>query len=185
MEWLTHEADFGLEDWEETLFFVKSDPNGAYNIIDIAKYQGEPEFDEILKNIALRLAAYENTDLEPEDILRILDAYGRGMTLRTESAQRLEIVKGIQTDRLRELAQADREGRCVVLDDITVREIPAADVAPVRHGRWIKPVPGDGEPYCSECHVEQPWFYGYGYYHRDYCPNCGALMDGKEADREV
>ena len=115
MERLTHEADFGLEDWEETLFFVKSDPNGAYNIIDIAKYQGEPEFDEILKNIALRLAAYENTDLEPEDILRILDAYGRGMTLRTESAQRLEIVKGIQTDRLRELAQADREGRCVVL----------------------------------------------------------------------
>ena len=115
MERLTHEADFGLEDWEETLFFVKSDPNGAYNIIDIAKYQGEPEFDEILKNIALRLAAYENTDLEPEDILRILEAYGRGMTLRTESAQRLEIVKGIQTDRLRELAQADREGRCVVL----------------------------------------------------------------------
>lgn len=54
MERLTHEADFGLEDWEETLFFVKSDPNGAYNILDVAKYQGEPEFDEILKNVALR-----------------------------------------------------------------------------------------------------------------------------------
>lgn len=66
-----------------------------------------------------------------------------------------------------------------------IASLSAADVAPVRHGRWIKPVPGDGEPYCSECHVEQPWFYGYGYYHRDYCPNCGALMDGKEADREV
>lgn len=64
--------------------------------------------------IAERLAAYEDTGLEPEDILRILDAYGRGMTLRTESAQRLEIVKGIQTDRLRELAMADREGRVVV-----------------------------------------------------------------------
>lgn len=66
-----------------------------------------------------------------------------------------------------------------------IHNAPSADVAPVRHGRWIKPVPGDGGPYCSECHVEQPWFYGYGYYHRDYCPNCGALMDGKEADREV
>ena len=66
-----------------------------------------------------------------------------------------------------------------------VRNALAEDVAPVRHGRWIKPVPGDGQPYCSECHVEQPWFYGYGYYHRHYCPNCGALMDGKEADREV
>lgn len=62
--------------------------------------------------------------------------------------------------------------------DIILQE-PAADVAPVRHGRWVKPVPGDGEPYCSECHAEQPWFYGYGYYEPDYCPNCGARM-GKE-----
>ena len=68
MERLTHEADFGFEDWEETLFLVKSDPNGAYNILDIAKYQGEPEFDEILKNISLRLAAYENTGLEPQSV---------------------------------------------------------------------------------------------------------------------
>lgn len=62
----------------------------------------------ILDKIVDRLAAYEDTGLEPEEIARILDAYGRGMTLRTENAQRLEIVKGIQTDRLRELAQADR-----------------------------------------------------------------------------
>lgn len=100
MERLTHEADFGLEDWEETLFFVKSDPNGAYNILDIAKYQGEPEFDEILKNVALRLAAYENTDLEPETISKIRDIV-------------LDISGNL--GRLRELAQADREGRGVVL----------------------------------------------------------------------
>ena len=62
----------------------------------------------ILDKTVDRLAAYEDTGLEPEEIARILDAYGRGMTLRTENAQRLEIVKGIQTDRLRELAQADR-----------------------------------------------------------------------------
>lgn len=62
-----------------------------------------------------RLAAYEETGLEPEEIDRILDAYGRGMTLRTETAQRLEIVKDIKTTRLRELAQADKEGRCVVM----------------------------------------------------------------------
>ena len=68
MERLTHDADFGFEDWEETLFFVKSDPNGAYNILDIARFQGEAEFDEILKNIALRLAAYEDTGFEPEEI---------------------------------------------------------------------------------------------------------------------
>ena len=100
MERITQEADFGLEDWEETLFFVKSDPNGAYNILDIAKYQGESEFDEILKNVALRLAAYEDTGLEPETISKIRDIV-------------LDISGNL--DRLRELAQADREGRCVVL----------------------------------------------------------------------
>ena len=123
MERLTHEADFGLEDWEETLFFVKSDPNGAYNILDIAKYQGEPEFDEILKNVALRLAAYENTDLEPETISKIRDIV-------------LDISGNL--DRLRELAQADRDGRCVVLpcivgDDVWInimgRTIPASVIS--------------------------------------------------------
>lgn len=55
------------------------------------------------------------------------------------------------------------------------------DSTPVQHGRWVKPVPGDGENYCSVCHTDQPWFYGYGYYDSDYCPNCGARMDAKEA----
>lgn len=105
MERLTHEADFGLEDWEETLFFVKSDPNGAYNIIDIAKYQGEPEFDEILKNVALRLAAYEDTGLEPEEIEKAMDI--------VKSA--VSAFEDFGVDRLAELAKADREGRCVVL----------------------------------------------------------------------
>ena len=62
-----------------------------------------------------RLAAYEETGLEPEEIERILDSYGRGMTLRTENAQRLEIIKEIPINRLRELAQAEKEGRLVVL----------------------------------------------------------------------
>ena len=62
-----------------------------------------------------RLAAYEDTGLEPEEIERILDSYGRGMTLRTENAQRLEIIKEIPIVLLRELAQAKKEGRLVVL----------------------------------------------------------------------
>lgn len=57
----------------------------------------------------------KNSNRPPEEIDRILDAYGRGMTLRTETAQRLEIVKDIKTTRLCELAQADKEGRCVVM----------------------------------------------------------------------
>lgn len=87
---------------------------------DCRKMGGDCQIDS---KILDRLAAYEDTGLEPEEIDRILDAYGRGMTLRTENAQRLEIVKDIKTTRLRELAQADREGRCVVLDDITVADL--------------------------------------------------------------
>ena len=69
------------------------------------------ERDELKK----RLSAYEDTGLEPEEIERIVDAYGRGHTLRTESAERLEIVREIKTDRLRELAKAEQDGRLVVL----------------------------------------------------------------------
>lgn len=66
------------------------------------------EFVDCVKELAARLAAYEETGLEPEEIERVLDSYGRGMTLRTENAQRLEIIKEIPIDRLRELAQAYR-----------------------------------------------------------------------------
>ena len=68
MERLTHEADFGFEEWEQTLYSVNSDQGGAYNILDIARYEGEGEFDEILKTISLRLKYYEDTGLTPEQI---------------------------------------------------------------------------------------------------------------------
>ena len=156
MERLTHEADFGLEDWEETLFFVKSDPNGAYNIIDIAKYQGEPEFDEILKNVALRLAAYENTGLEPEEIVKIREDIENGYMKST--ARRY----GVPVDRLRELAAADREGRCVVLPckigDIIYQAdyiegaltIDAVPVVRCRECQWYNAGANDSESW-SDC----------------------------------
>ena len=62
-----------------------------------------------------KLKDYEITGLEPKEIERILDAYGRGMTLRQANSERLQLIHGISTDRLRELAQADMEGRLVVL----------------------------------------------------------------------
>lgn len=71
MNRLTHEADFGLEEWEQTLYSVKSDPGGAYNILDIANHEGEEEFDEILKAISLGLKHYEDTGLTPEQIMEL------------------------------------------------------------------------------------------------------------------
>ena len=53
-----------------------------------------------------RLAAYEETGLEPEEIHDQLESMVDAVALFFE----------ISPNRLRELAQADREGRCVVLD---------------------------------------------------------------------
>ena len=49
----------------------------------------------------------------------------------------------------------------------------------MQHGRWVKPVPGDGENYCSVCKTQQPWFQYEGYQEYDFCPYCGAKMDAE------
>lgn len=54
-----------------------------------------------------------------------------------------------------------------------IEKIPAADVAPVVHGRWIMHDDEFGLTCeCSACHIETM---GDG----NYCPNCGAKMDGE------
>ena len=54
-----------------------------------------------------------------------------------------------------------------------VDAIPAADVAPVIHGEWIRK---NGEMYCSVCGGEA--LMDEVYYKSPYCPDCGAKMDG-------
>lgn len=66
--------------------------------------------------------------------------------------------------------------------------IPAADVAPVVHGRWVS-VAGKRDRICSRCLHNEP------YKNADddaevfeFCPHCGAKMDGgvdDEADGNV
>lgn len=57
-----------------------------------------------------------------------------------------------------------------------IENFPAADVEPVVHGRWL-----DNEDYmfCSICGIQ------WNYCDNDtetfnYCPNCGAKMDGED-----
>lgn len=60
-----------------------------------------------------------------------------------------------------------------------IDSIPAADVAPVRHGKWIPfhaEFAGDIQ-YCSVCEI--------GFAGRtSYCPHCGAVMDGWRVEGE-
>lgn len=66
-----------------------------------------------------------------------------------------------------------------------LEEIPAADVRPERHGHWERVSNDDqneGCYFCSECKEE--------YFNPsddenllpNFCPNCGAKMDGKDGD---
>ena len=52
-----------------------------------------------------------------------------------------------------------------------IKCIPAADVAEVRHGRWLC-VDTDTEQFflCNRCKKKEYW-------ESNYCPNCGAKMD--------
>ena len=55
---------------------------------------------------------------------------------------------------------------------------PAADVAEVMHGKWVRMEDDIIYWYaCSECKVNIPKTeYGNDYW-SDYCPRCGAIMD--------
>ncbi len=115
----------------------------------------------------------------------------------------LEAAIAIIEEKQKELCPVGRYGRGYVYgsdrekydawDEIVdaLENIPAADVAPVVHGRWIRPHWRNSNYCCdcSECGGEAM--------HRDYqwnkngiypiCPNCGAKMDIEDggADNEA
>lgn len=72
------------------------------------------------------------------------------------------------------------EGACMLLDIE-----PAADVVEIRHGKWEPRADCAGFVRCSVCHdcnIYDDWVDGNKW---NYCPNCGARMDGKVGDSNV
>jgi hypothetical protein len=62
---------------------------------------------------------------------------------------------------------------------------PTADVVEVKHGEWISATPSGGyDFYCSCCKEFAITYednnYREQYHLTNYCPNCGAKMDGKK-----
>ena len=84
-----------------------------------------------------RLAAYEDTGLEPGEVTAIKhDLMGQGIAKITE-------FDGIPIKRMIELAQAEKDRRLVVLppnDPLTLEELRGMDGKPV----WIVPMRGSG-----------------------------------------
>lgn len=62
-----------------------------------------------------------------------------------------------------------------------IEDIPAADVAPVRHGTW-EITPTYGVLVCSVCHdcyIDENFLDGKKW---NFCPECGAKMGGGDDD---
>lgn len=88
------------------------------------------EFIDCVKELAARLAAYEDTGLEPDDIKRV---FNEDAVLNL-AGQAL----GITPDRLRELAQADKEERCFIGPFVAMIEqsLSGGEMKPQRDQRF-------------------------------------------------
>ena len=112
----------------------------------------------------------------------------RGVMTMDDYIKRKATIKAIVESRNRYYNSASNQylvGRCEGLDiaEGLLRVAPAADVAPVVHGRWLKPHwTLCRQRVCSVCHntVRMPSFFDLGQY-TEYpgCPWCLAKMDGE------
>lgn len=118
------------------------------------------EFVDCVKELAARLAAYEETGLVPEAVEHLkLASMGKAIA-------EIKEFEGVPVDRLRELAQAEKEGRLVVLSEP------------------MKPMvykPNDTDVYCPSCGESLSG--GWPLSDADdlrklcQCPNCGQSID--------
>ena len=129
---------------------------------------------KVAQNITKR-ADDEERDALKRYTQRVWDC---GVLVERLSEEGKEAVWGIVQRR-----NSERAGALMVYEKLC--DLPAADVAPVVHARWIEKIyeysAPDYDPlfrrrfYCSECGEWQ------SYGETAYCPHCGAKMD-KEAD---
>ena len=67
--------------------------------------------------------------------------------------------------------------------EAAIRKIPVADVAPVKHGRWIEPSHlyyGAKQYECSLCYSDTFWKKHNITEKYPHCPNCGAIMKSED-----
>jgi hypothetical protein len=113
--------------------------------------------------------------------MRLIDADAAVKLMQIATAKELYV--GDLTKRLGNSYNyhAFAAGYKAAIDDMTqaVKEAPTIDAVPVVHGRWVFK---ERAHYfkCSLCKEPIPYKFGYAgsrrYY--NYCPNCGAKMDG-------
>ena len=100
MKRLTGRTDIGDSLLDEIAFINPDDAEGLYNLREIAQHGS----DELLYEIANRLAEYEDTGLEPEKIVFLKNVVDDAFSDKPEF-----------TEHIRELLRAEKDGRVVVL----------------------------------------------------------------------
>ena len=100
MKRLTGHTDIGDSLLDEIAFINPDDAEGLYNLREIAQHGS----DELLYEIANRLAEYEDTGLEPEKIVLLKNIVDDAFSDKPEF-----------TEHIRELLRAEKDGRLVVL----------------------------------------------------------------------
>ena len=81
---------------------------------------------------------------------------------------------------------AEIYAECVAIHRENIEEAPTVDAVPVVHGWWIEMERGHYFK-CSRCRNPIPYKFGWKVHngvlnkrYYNYCPNCGARMDGDE-----
>ena len=94
----------------------------------------------------------------------------------------LEVVNGWREQLIPTYGENDEYVKCLETVAEHLYDIPAADVRPVRHGRWLCVVKAvvDTTGICSNCCEKAVWRTRKKPY--AICPNCGADM--REVDNE-
>jgi hypothetical protein len=75
--------------------------------------------------------------------------------------------------------------KALIAEKTVIDQMPTVDAVPVVHGRWLYDS-GSGKHFCSACDEfalsfrKDRWAVGelYEVFLTDYCPHCGAKMDG-------
>ena len=120
-ERLTIKTDICIEPENEIVYHNPNDPEGMYNILDLAEclYSGGEAEAGILMEISRRLAAYEDSGLSPEEVqkLKKSDASKEQCTID----QHGEIHR--LRDELKRYKQAEQEGRLVVLPETGIGDL--------------------------------------------------------------
>lgn len=98
--------------------------------------------------------------------------------LRTEILEMLDerLKNAYYIEDSQEIGNEINELKAVI--DIIEEDIPAADVEPVNHGEWQEITTHNGCTYDYDCVCSICGKSGIPSY--DFCPHCGAKMDGKD-----